>query len=305
MQALTNTRDMYAAAAADGYAIGGFIAYNMEMMQALVRAANRARSPILLQSSAQAVDYAGASYLQRIASVAAEEAEVPISLHLDHGFTPESCRAAVDAGFNSVMIDVSRFDLEENIRVTREIVEYAHDHGVVVEGELGSPENDGHATDPAQVAEYVERTGVDSLAIVAGNSHGQMQLSAPPVIDFDLIERVAVIIPDTPLVLHALTIVPEGQRERYIEVGGELDEVYMVSEQDFSRAARMQGMAKINIGISLKLEMMTAVRRFLRENPRDFDPRHALGAGREAIEDLVVEHFGRLGSVGKAERSRS
>lgn len=297
---LQTTTDIYAKALAGNYAIGGFIAYNLEMFQALVRAANAARSPLLLQSSAQAVDYAGFGYLIGLARAAAEEAETPVAYHLDHGFSVEICKAAVDAGFTSVMIDASSHPLEENIRITREVVEYAHDNGVVVEGELGSPENDRAHTHPDQVAEYVARTGIDSLAIAIGNSHGQMQLDAPPMIDFELAEAIRKVVPTTPLVLHALTIIPDGQPEAYKAAGGQLRPVSMVSEEVFIQAAHTPGICKLNIGISLKLEMMTAIREYLAANPTDFDPRKPFGFARQRLEKLIGDHLRRIGSAGRA-----
>lgn len=298
--ALETTTQMYRRAYDGGYAIGGFIAYNMEMMQALVRAANRLRSPLLLQSSAQAVDYAGFDYLSSLARAAAREAEVPIAHHLDHGYSVDVCKGAIDSGFTSVMFDGSALPFEENIRLTREVVNYAHDRGAVVEGEIGSPENNGVFTDPDQAAEYVERAGIDSLAVAIGNSHGQMRSDREPAIDFDLANRIQQRVPGMPIVLHALTIIPDIATDAFRRSGGKLGTTRVVTEEVFTKAARTLGICKLNIGISLKLTMFAAMREYLNEHPAEFDPRKPLGFARQRLEEVIAGNLGRLGSVGKA-----
>lgn len=297
---LQTTTAMYEKARREDYAIGGFIAYNMEMMQALVRAANRSRSPLLLQSSAQAADYAGFAYLAALARVVAQEAEIPVAHHLDHGYSVDVCKQAVDHGFTSVMFDGSALPFEENVRLTRAVVDYAHDKGAVVEGELGSPENDGFFTDPDQVVEFVDRTGVDSLAVAIGNSHGQMKSGKPPIIDFDLLERIQAVVPQMPLVLHALTTITPATVEAFRRSGGEMKPASVVSEEVFRRAARSKGIAKLNIGASLKIAMVTAIREHCNENPANFDPRKPLALARQRLEDLIVELLNRCGSAGRA-----
>jgi fructose-bisphosphate aldolase class II len=275
----------------------------MEMFQALVAAANERRSPVLLQSSAQAVDYAGADYLVALARVAARNAEVPVAHHLDHGFTPEVCKLAVDAGFTSVMIDASRFPFEENVAITRDVVEYARARGVVVEGELGSPEEGGEHTDPARAVEFVERTGVDSLAVVIGNVHSQMTLDRTPAIDLDLLDAIHDALPSTPLVLHALTVIPPSVRAGFLEAGGDLPAAQTVGDDVYRAVARHPGVVKLNTGASLKMAAVAAMRRTLDENRGDIDPRHVWGAARESLIDVVTAHLDRLGSSGAADRS--
>lgn len=297
---LTDTKEMYERSRKSDYAIGGFIAYNMEMFQALVAAANRTRSPLLLQSSAQAIDYAGGEYLVALARTAAAQAEVPVAHHLDHGFTVEVCKRAVDLGFTSVMIDASSYPFEENVRMTREVVDYAHARGVVVEGELGSPELGGSHTNPGQAAEFVERTEVDSLAVVAGNVHSQMTLAAPPVIDVDLLREIHRTIPDVPLVMHALTIIPEPEREAFVTAGGEIGPTFTVTDELYREVAGLQGIAKLNNGASLKMAAMTAMREALDANRGNIDPRKVWAAARAALEEIIVGHMGRLGCIGRA-----
>lgn len=297
---LTDTKEMYERSRTSDYAIGGFIAYNMEMFQALVAAANRTRSPLLMQSSAQAVDYAGGEYLVALARTAAEQAEVPVAHHLDHGFTVGVCKRAVDLGFTSVMIDASDHPFEENIRMTREVVEYAHERGVVVEGELGSPELGGAHTDPDQAAEFVARTGVDSLAVVVGNIHGQMTHHAPPVIDVERLREIHRTIPEVPLVLHALTIVPEPEREAFLAAGGEIGPTYTVSDELYREIAGLEGVAKLNNGASLKMAAVTAMRQALDANRSNIDPRKVWAAARTALEDIIAGHMARLGCTGRA-----
>ncbi len=297
---LSTTHEMYRRAFRADYAIGGFIAYNMEMFQALVEAANARRSPLLLQSSAQAVDYAGADYLVALARTAARNATVPIAHHLDHGFTPEVCKLAVDAGFTSVMIDASRFTFEENVAITKDVVDYAHARGVVVEGELGSPEEGGAQTDPARAAEFVERTGVDSLAVVVGNIHSQMTLNTPPVIDLGLLDRIHQAVPETPLVLHALTVIPTEVRDAFRRAGGTLPEAQTVSDETYQAVARQPGVVKLNTGASLKMAAVTAMRTVLTANSGDIDPRHVWAAARETLVDVIAAHMDRIGSSGAA-----
>ena len=297
---LTDTKEMYDLSRNSDYAIGGFIAYNMEMFQALVAAANRTRSPLLMQSSAQAMDYAGGEYLVALARTAAKHAEVPVAHHLDHGFTVEVCKRAVDVGFTSVMIDASSHPFEENVRMTREVVGYAHARGVVVEGELGSPEVGGAHTDPGQAAEFVERTGVDSLAVVAGNIHSQMKLDTPPVIDVDLLKEIHLAVPDVPLVLHALTVVPEAERRAFIAAGGEIGPTCTVTDELYREIAGLEGIAKLNNGASLKMAAVTAMRVALDADRSNIDPRKVWAASRAALEDIIVGHMGRLGCTGRA-----
>jgi fructose-bisphosphate aldolase class II len=287
---------MFKKAYEGGYAIGAFNVNNMEIIQGITEAAMEERAPLILQVSAGARRYAKHTYLVKLVEAALEETDLPIVLHLDHGEDFEICKACIDGGFTSVMIDGSKHDFEENIRLTKQVVDYAHERGVVVEGELGRlagieddinvSENDAIYTDPDQVQEFVERTGVDSLAIAIGTSHGAYKFKGEPKLRFDILEEVQRRLPGFPIVLHgASSVVPEFV-DTINKYGGNLPGAQGVPEDMLRKAASM-AVCKINIDSDLRLAMTASIRKHFAENPGDFDPRQYLKPAREAIKQLV------------------
>lgn len=311
--ALVNTKEMFEKAYAGGYAIGAFNVNNMEIIQGIVDAAKAEKAPLILQVSAGARKYAKHAYLVKLVEAAIEDSGLDIALHLDHGESFEICKSCIDGGFTSVMIDGSSLPFEENIRLTKEVVDYAHAHGVTVEGELGRlagveddvnvSAEDSSYTDPAQVEEFVTRTGVDSLAIAIGTSHGAYKFKpgTKPQLRFDILEEVEKRLPGFPIVLHgSSSVMPE-----YVEIvnkyGGAMPDAIGVPEHMLKQASQM-AVCKINIDSDLRLAMTASVRRHLAEHPDHFDPRQYLGDGRKAIME-VVSHKMRevLLCAGKAE----
>ena len=297
---LVNTKEMFKKAYEGGYAIGAFNVNNMEIIQGITEAGKALNAPMILQVSAGARKYANHTYLVKLVEAAVEETGLPIALHLDHGDSFELCKSCIDGGFTSVMIDGSHLDYEENVALTKKVVEYAHAHGVTVEGELGQlagieddvnvSAEDASFTDPDQVEDFVTRTGVDSLAIAIGTSHGAYKFKPGqnPQLRFDILEEVSKRLPGFPIVLHgASSLVPEFV-EMVNTYGGKMPDAIGIPEDMLRKAATM-AVCKINIDSDLRLAMTGAIRKHFAENPDHFDPRQYLGDGRTAIKGMV-EH---------------
>ncbi|MGM0396854.1 MAG: class II fructose-1,6-bisphosphate aldolase [Bacillota bacterium] len=293
---LVTSTEMFRRAQEGGYAIGAFNVNNMEIIQGIVDAAKEEKSALILQVSAGARKYANSIYLKKLVEAAIEDSNLDIVLHLDHGEDLDIVKKCIDDGFTSVMIDASHYPFEENIRITKEVVEYAHARGVVVEAELGKlagvedavnvSREDATYTDPDEAVEFVKRTGIDSLAVAIGTSHGAYKFKGEPKLDFDRLEKIGKMMPDTPLVLHgASTVLPEfvALCNKY---GGDIPGAQGVPEEMLRRAAKMN-VAKINIDTDLRLAMTAAIRQFMYENPSEFDPRKYLGPARTAIKGMV------------------
>lgn len=296
---LVTTEKMFKDAYEGGYAIGAFNVNNMEIIQGIVEAANELNSPLILQVSKGAREYANRTYLMKLVEAAVIETDIPIALHLDHGDSFELCKSCIDDGFTSVMIDGSHLDYEENVALTKQVVEYAHSKGVVVEAELGRlagiedeinvSSEDSSYTDPAQVEDFVTRTGCDSLAIAIGTSHGAYKFKPGTDIQlrFDILDEVAKRLPGFPIVLHgASSVIPE-----FVEMinahGGAMEDALGCPEPMLREAGR-RAVCKINIDSDLRLAMTASIRRVFDEKPAEFDPRKYLGPGREAIKGLVA-----------------
>ena len=294
--ALVTTKEMFAKALVSDYAIGAFNVNNMEIVQGIVDAAKIEKAPLILQVSAGARKYARPAYLVKLVEAAIEDTDLDICLHLDHGEDFDICKKCVDDGFTSVMVDGSKHPFEENIALTKQVVEYAHAHGVVVEAELGKlagvednisvDERSAKFTDPAEAQEFVERTGVDSLAIAIGTSHGAYKFKGDPYLDFERLKEIHALIPETPLVLHGASTVLREFVDRCNEFGGEIPGAQGVPEE-MIREATKYGICKVNIDTDLRLAMTAEIRRFLVENPAEFDPRKYLGPARDAIQRMV------------------
>ena len=293
---LVSTKEMFEKAYKGGYAIGAFNVNNMEIVQGIVDAAKEEQSPLILQVSAGARKYAKHIYLIKLVEAALADTDLPIALHLDHGDTFELCKDCIDGGFTSVMIDGSKYDFKENVALTKKVVEYAHAHGVVVEAELGRlagveddvnvSANDAIFTDPEQAAEFVHLTGVDSLAIAIGTSHGAYKFKGTPYLDFDRLEKVGKLLPDFPIVLHgASSVLPEFVK-KCNEFGGDIPGAQGVPEEMLRKASSM-AVCKINIDTDLRLAMTATVREYLTKTPGEFDPRKYLGPARDAIKGMV------------------
>ena len=309
---LVTTTEMFKKAYEGGYAIGAFNVNNMEIIQGITEAAAEERAPLILQVSAGARKYAKHIYLTKLVEAAIADTDLPIALHLDHGADFDICKACVDGGFSSVMIDGSKYSFEENIALTRKVVEYAHAHGVVVEGELGTLagiEDDVHVkaddalfTRPEEVEEFVTRTGVDSLAIAIGTSHGAYKFKPgqKPQLRFDILEEVGRRLPGFPIVLHGASSVPQEFVAEVNKYGGNMPGAIGVPEEKLRQAAQM-AVCKINIDSDLRLAMTAAVRKHLAEHPSDFDPRQYLTPARTAIKEMVRHKIvDVLGCAGKA-----
>ncbi|ABW18278.1 class II fructose-1,6-bisphosphate aldolase [Alkaliphilus oremlandii] len=293
---LVTSTEIFKRAYAGNYAIGAFNVNNMEIIQGIVDAAKEEKSPLILQVSAGARKYANPIYLKKLVEAAVEDSNLPIVLHLDHGEDFEICKQCIDDGFTSVMIDASHHPFEENIAITRKVVEYAHSKGVVVEAELGRlagvedavnvSEKDASYTVPEQAAEFVQKTGVDSLAIAIGTSHGAYKFKGEPSLDFERLKQIQALLPNFPLVLHgASTVLPEFV-ELCNQYGGNIPGAQGVPEEMIRRAAGL-GVCKVNIDTDLRLAMTAAIRKDIVDNPSNFDPRKYLGAGRTAIKEMV------------------
>ena len=303
---------MFKKAYEGGYAIGAFNVNNMEIIQGITEAAMEENAPLILQVSSGARNYAKHVYLMKLIEAAIEDTGLPICVHLDHGDTFELCKSCIDGGFSSVMIDGSHHPYEENVKLTRQVVEYAHDHGVVVEGELGRLEGveddvkvaagEGSYTDPDQVQDFVSRTGVDSLAIAIGTSHGAYKFKpgTKPQLRFDILEEVEKRLPGFPIVLHgASSVIPEFV-EMINRYGGQMPDAIGVPEDMLRKAASM-AVCKINIDSDLRLAMTATIRKYMAENPSHFDPRQYLKPAREAIKQMVAHKIvDVLGCDGKA-----
>ena len=294
---LVTTKEMFEKSKKEGYAIGAFNVNNMEIIQAIVDAAHESQSPVILQASASAIKYARVNYLMKMVEAAVEQyPEVPIAIHLDHGPDFETAKMCIDNGFTSVMIDGSKYDFEENIALTKKVVEYAHSKGVVVEAELGKlagiedevnvDASDAMYTDPAQAQEFVERTGCDSLAIAIGTSHGAYKFKGEAKLRFDILKEIKERIPNTPIVLHgASTVIPELV-EMCNQYGGDIPGAKGVPDEILHEAS-ISGVSKINVDTDLRLAMTGGIRKVLAEEPSAFDPRKYLTPARELIKETV------------------
>ena len=307
---LVTTTEMFKKAYEGGYAIGAFNVNNMEIVQGITRAAKKLNAPVILQCSAGARKYASHDYLVAMVKAAAEETGLPIALHLDHGPDFETCKACIDGGFTSVMIDGSSKPYEENIALTKKVVEYAHAHGVVVEGELGTlagVEDDVKVeagnesyTRPEEVEDFVNRTGVDSLAIAIGTSHGAYKFKGEAKLDFPRLETICEKLPNYPLVLHGASSVPHEFVEECNKYGGNVGDARGVPEDMLRRAATM-GVCKINVDTDIRLALTASIRKYMVEHPEAFDPRKYLGPARDAVRNMVAHKIHDvMGSSGKA-----
>ena len=310
---IVTSKEMFRKAYDGGYAIGAFNVNNMEIVQGITEAAAELRAPLILQVSKGARAYANHTYLMKLVEAAVIETGLPICLHLDHGDSFELCKSCIDGGFTSVMIDASSKPFEENIAITRQVVEYAHDHGVVVEAELGTlagiedevKVEEGHAsyTRPEEVQEFVERTGCDSLAIAIGTSHGAYKFKpgTKPQLRFDVLEAVEKNLPGFPIVLHGSSSVPHNFVDEINKYGGNMPGAIGVPEDQLRQAAR-SAVCKINIDSDLRLAMTATIRKYFAEHPADFDPRQYLKPARAAIKEMVKHKIvDVLGCDGKAD----
>jgi len=309
---LVTTKEMLAAAYEGGYAVGAFNVNNMEIIQGITQAGQKLGAPLILQVSKGARAYANHAYLVKLVEAALDTTGLPIALHLDHGPDFETCKSCIDGGFTSVMIDGSHHSFEDNIKVTRQVVEYAHARGVTVEGELGQlagveddvnvSAEDASYTRPEEVEEFVARTGVDSLAIAIGTSHGAFKFKpgTKPQLRFDILEEVAARLPGFPIVLHGASSVPQEFVAEINKFGGAMDDAIGIPEDMLRQAARM-AVCKINIDSDLRLALTAALRKHLAENPSHFDPRDYLKPARAAIQAMVEHKIETvLGCGGKA-----
>ena len=311
--ALANTKKMFEMAYNNGYAVGAFNVNNMEITQGIISAIAEEKAPLILQVSRGARAYASISYLRAIIDVAVKEnPDIPIAINLDHGDTFETCKQFVDDGFTSVMIDASSKPFEENIKITRQVVEYAHPRGVVVEaelGQLGGIEEDvvgvdaddvsKHVADPNQVQEFVEKTDCDSLAIACGTSHGAYKFKKEPKLALDVIQEVSDRLPGFPLVMHGSSSVLKEFVDLINDYGGDMPNAMGVPEESVSKAAKM-AICKVNIDTDLRLALTAKIRQVFAEKPGEFDPRKYLGPAREAIKEMVKHKLHVLGCAGKA-----
>jgi fructose-bisphosphate aldolase class II len=311
--ALVNTRKMFEMAYKNGYAIGAFNVNNMEITQGIIEAVAEEKAPVILQISRGAREYAKNSYLKAIINVVVEEnPDIPVAIHLDHGDTFETCKEFVDDGFTSVMIDASHRPFKENIEITKKVVKYAHARDVVVEaelGQLGGIEEDvvgvdhddisKHLADPNQVKEFVQKTGVDSLAVAIGTSHGAYKFKKEPKLAFDVIQEIADRLPGFPLVMHGSSSVLKEFVDLINKYGGKMPNAMGVPEEAVSKAAQM-AVCKVNIDTDLRLALTAKIRQVFAEKPGEFDPRKYLGPGREAIKQMVKHKLRVLGCAGKA-----
>ncbi|MBS6628911.1 MAG: class II fructose-1,6-bisphosphate aldolase [Clostridiales bacterium] len=296
---LVTTKEMFQKAYDGGYAIGAFNVNNMEIVQGITRAAKKLNAPVILQCSAGARKYAGHGYLYAMVKEAADETGLPIALHLDHGPDFETCKSCIDGGFTSVMIDGSSLPYEENIALTKKVVEYAHAHGVVVEGELGTlagveddvsvDAEDACYTHPEEVLDFVSKTGVDSLAIAIGTSHGAYKFKPgqKPQLRFDILEKVGEELPGFPIVLHGASSVNQEHIKLINQFGGEMPDAIGIPEDMLRKAASM-AVCKINVDSDIRIAMTAALRKHFAENPKDFDPRKYLTPARDLIEEVVA-----------------
>lgn len=322
---LVNSKKMFAAAYKGGYAIGAFNVNNMEIVQGITEACKEEKAPVILQVSKGARAYANHTYLVKLVEAAVKECpEVPIVLHLDHGPDFDTCKACIDGGFTSVMIDGSALPYEKNIEVTRKVVEYAHKYNVTVEGELGTlagiedevSHAEGSYTRPEEVNDFVNNTGVDSLAIAIGTSHGAYKFKpeqctrnekgilCPPPLRFDILEEVSKLLPNFPIVLHGASSVPQEYVSMINEFGGKMPDAVGVPEDQLREAAKL-AVCKININSDIRLAMTGSIRKFFVEHPDKFDPREYLKIARANVKELVRHKLTEvLGCAGKADECK-
>ncbi|MCI8756310.1 MAG: class II fructose-1,6-bisphosphate aldolase [Oscillospiraceae bacterium] len=309
---LVTTKEMFKKAYEGGYAVGAFNVNNMEIVQGITEAANELKAPVILQVSAGARKYANHTYLVKLVEAAVATTDVPIALHLDHGADFEICKSCVDGGFTSVMIDGSARSFEDNIAETKKVVEYAHAHGVVVEAELGKlagieddvkvKADDAQFTNPGEVQEFVEKTGVDSLAIAIGTSHGAYKFKPgqKPQLRFDILEEISKRLPNFPIVLHGASSVPQDLVKVINQYGGQMPDAIGIPEEMLRQAATM-AVCKINIDSDIRVALTAAIRKYLAENPSHFDPRQYLTPARTAVKEMVAHKIKDvLGCAGKA-----
>ncbi|MBN2087406.1 class II fructose-1,6-bisphosphate aldolase [Candidatus Peregrinibacteria bacterium] len=306
---LVDSKKMFEDAYKGGYAIGAFNVNNMEIIQGIIGGCAEKKSPVIIQVSAGARKYANPIYLRKLIEAAVEEhPEVPICMHLDHGADFDICKQCVDMGFTSVMIDGSHYDFEENIRVTKEVVDYAHSKGVVVEAELGKLEGvedevkvasgEGSYTDPDQAVEFVERTGCDSLAISIGTSHGAFKFKGDPKLDFERLDIITKKLSGFPLVLHGASTVIQEFVDKCNQYGGDIPGAKGVPEEMISQAVK-SGVCKVNIDTDLRLAMTAEIRKAFHDNPGNFDPRGYLKPARTAIQEMVMHKLDILGNINR------
>jgi len=308
---LVTTKKMFEMAYRNGYAVGAFNVNNMEITQGIVDAVAQEQAPLILQISKGAREYAKNSYLKAIINVAvAENPQIPVAIHLDHGDTFETCKQFVDDGFTSVMVDGSHLPFEENIALTKKVVEYAHARGVVVEAELGQlggieehvvgvDDVSKHLANPVQAVEFVRRTGCDSLAVACGTSHGAYKFKTEPKIAFDIIEEIGKKLPGFPLVMHGSSSVLPEFKALINKYGGKMPDAMGVPEAMITKAAKM-AVCKVNIDTDLRMALTAKIRQVFAEKPAEFDPRKYLGPGRDAIREMVRHKLHVLGCAGKA-----
>jgi fructose-bisphosphate aldolase class II len=306
--ALVTSTEMFKKAYNEGYAIGAFNVNNMETIQGIVDAGKETNAPLILQVSQGARKYANMTYLKKLVEAAVIDSNLPIVLHLDHGDTFEICKTCVDDGFTSVMIDASHLDFKDNIALTKRVVEYAHDKGVVVEGELGQlagveehvMNEESQFTDPNQVEEFAFKTGVDSLAIAIGTSHGAFKFKGAASLRFDILDEVKKRLPGFPIVLHGSSSVPQEYVNMIEQYGGNMKGAQGIPENMLRKAAEM-AVCKINLDSDIRLACTAAIRKYFAENPTHFDPRQYLGPARTAIKEMVKHKIIEvLGCDGKA-----
>ena len=321
--ALVTTTEMFKKAYNGGYAIGAFNVNNMEIVQGITEAAGELNSPVILQVSKGARAYANHTYLVKLVEAAVQEnPDIPMALHLDHGDSFETCKSCIDGGFTSVMIDCSSMPFEDNVKITKQVVEYAHDHGVVVEAELGTlagvedevavEHGSESYTHPDEVEEFVTRTGCDSLAIAIGTSHGAYKFKAsqctrneegilvPPPLRFDILEECIKRLPGFPIVLHGSSSVPQEFVKIVNQYGGNMPDAIGIPEAELRHAAEL-AVCKINIDSDIRLAMTATIRQYMAEHPDHFDPRQYLKPARQAVKDIVANKIlNVLGSAGKA-----
>lgn len=309
---LVTTKKMFEQSYRNGYAIGAFNVNDMEIIQGIVNAGVAQNAPLILQVSAGARKYADPVYLRKLVEAAVETSGLPIALHLDHGDSFDLCKSCIENGFTSVMIDASKYPLEENIRITREVVNYAHDHGVVVEAELGKlagiedavkvSAKDAQFTDPDEVYEFATKTGIDSLAIAIGTSHGAYKFKpgTKPQLRFDILEEVEKRLPGFPIVLHGASSVPQDLVKVINSYGGQMPDAIGIPEEMLRQAAKM-AVCKINIDSDIRLAMTASIRKYFAEHPDHFDPRQYLKPARAAVKAMVAHKIvDVLGCAGKA-----
>lgn len=309
---LVTTKKMFEDAYKGGYAVGAFNVNNMEMIQAIVEAANECKSPVILQVSAGARKYANPVYLRHLVQAAVETTDIPVAMHLDHGADFETCKASIDDGFTSVMIDASSKPWDENIAITKKVVEYAHDHGVVVEAELGKlagveddvkvEAKDAMFTSPDEVEEFTSKTGIDSLAIAIGTSHGAYKFKPgqDPKLRIDILEEIGSRLPGFPIVLHGASSVPQDQVAIINKFGGEMPNAIGIPESELKKAAKL-AVCKINIDSDLRVAFTAAIRKHFVDNPSHFDPRQYLTDARLNMKEMVKHKIVNvLGSANKA-----